>query len=205
MVKIKALVFDFGSVLYKNDWGKLVLEFKERFGVDIGLADGKNQALIDLYNKANVSDVDFSEFLKVAGVKDVHEGLREYKKLYNKHKVVNNELLELIKKLKENYRIFGYTDIQEVHFDANKESGFYDLFEEVFSSFKFKALKAHDGSFEKLSKELERYNLKPEECLFIDDWLPNIENAKKTGFSVIHYIDFPKIDGLKKEILGKLK
>jgi FMN phosphatase YigB (HAD superfamily) len=197
---IKALIFDFGSVLYKNDWGKLVPEFKEKFGVDIGLADGKNQALIDLYNKANVSDIDFSEFLKVAGVKDVHEGLREYKKLYNKHKIVNNELLELITKLRENYLIFGYTDIQEVHFDANKESGFYDLFEEVFSSFKFKSLKARDGSFEKLSKELVRYNLRPEECLFIDDWLPNIENARKTGFNAIQYTDFPKILGLKKSI-----
>jgi FMN phosphatase YigB (HAD superfamily) len=197
---IRAIILDFGSVLYTTDWNSLVPEFKELFGADIGLESTGNERLIELYNKSNVADIDFTEYLKEAGVKDIKEALIEYKKMYTKHKVLNKGLLNLLQSLKEKYRLFGYTDIQGVHFNANQESGFHKPFEEVFSSFKFKSLKYEESSFDKLTEELKRYNLTPEDCLFIDDQEKNIANAKKKDFKTVWYKDFPKIEKLVKEL-----
>ena len=44
---------------------------------------------------------------------------------------------------------------------------------------------------------LERFNLKAQECLFIDDTLPNILQAQKMGFETIHFKDAPS---LRKEL-----
>ncbi len=197
---IKAIIFDFGSVLYKTDWKKLVPEFKVLFGADIGLESTANEKLVELYNRSNVADIDFREYLLESGVKDVENALMEYKKLYVKHKILNKELLDYLPKLKKSFRLFGYTDIQGVHYNANQESGFHDIFEDVFSSFKFKSLKSDESSFDKLIIELKKYNLLPEDCLFIDDWPKNIENAKKKGFKTIQYLEFPKAEKLIKGI-----
>lgn len=66
---------------------------------------------------------------------------------------------------------------------------------------RFEFLKWFDGFIisgeEKIAKPdpeiylrlLNRYQLKPSECLFIDDRLENIETALKLNFSTIHYQD----------------
>jgi len=66
-------------------------------------------------------------------------------------------------------------------------------------------LKSQDGAFDKLKKELLKYSLLPKECVFIDDHLPNIEQAKKAGFHTIHYEEFPKIENFEKDLMKILE
>ena len=49
---------------------------------------------------------------------------------------------------------------------------------------------------------LERYGLKPEECVFIDDNLPNVEAARNLGINAIH---FKKYSQAKDELENLLK
>jgi putative hydrolase of the HAD superfamily len=35
---------------------------------------------------------------------------------------------------------------------------------------------------------LEKYQLKPEECIFIDDTLANIKSAEELGIKGVHYL-----------------
>ena len=49
---------------------------------------------------------------------------------------------------------------------------------------------------------LERYGLKPEECVFIDDNLPNVEAARNLGINAIH---FEKYSQAKDELENLLK
>lgn len=49
---------------------------------------------------------------------------------------------------------------------------------------------------------IDRYQLKPEDCVFVDDRLENIEAAKQLGFSVVHCSDVTK---LSEEFYEKIK
>jgi len=194
---------DFGSVIYKTDWEKADKYFKKLNGFSIRINENKDEELIKIYRDADVGKQEFSKFfyrLK-PDIKDIDKIIKDYRYAYGSSKKLNRGILKIVRFLKnKGYLILGFTDINEVHYEANKEDGLYEGFEEVFASFKFGILKCDERAFQMLEKELKRYNLKPEECLFIEDWLPNIENAKKAGFKTIHYEDFPKVEKLKKEI-----
>lgn len=199
---IKAIIFDFGSVIYKTDWKSFSKEFFDNFGFEIAIAETKDQELIRIYKDSDIGKEDYKKFfLRLnPNIKDLDEVLDFYKKGYGKHKKVNEELVSLIKELKKKYLLIGFTDIKKEHYAANVESGIYRGFERIFTSFEFGVLKSDEKAFELLKKELEKLELEPKECIFIDDHLPNIENAKNFGFETIHYTEFPEINKLKKEL-----
>jgi putative hydrolase of the HAD superfamily len=59
-----------------------------------------------------------------------------------------------------------------------------ELFEILFLSYKMKCGKPGDKIFNDMAKKAK---IKPEESLFIDDSLANIEAANKLGYNTIHY------------------
>lgn len=198
MKMIKALIFDFGSVVYKTEWKKLNQFFVEKHGFSILLEEKTDEKLkeelIKIYMDSEVGREDFKKFfLKIKPeLNNIDEVIRDYKKTYAKYKIVNKEILEVIEQLKKKgKRIFGFTDAKKEHYEANKEEGFYDLFEEVFASFDFGCIKSEEKAFEILTEKLKKKSLKPEDCLFIDNKLENIKRAKEKGFQTFHYDSFP--------------
>lgn len=202
---IKAIILDFGSVIYKTDWESLTKEFKEKFHKSIHLLEHDDEELLRIYRDSDVGKEDFKKFFHRLGFSDVDAALHEYKKLYFKHKILNKELIHIIKKLKKKYLLFGFTDVKKAHYESNLEGGLYNDFEKIFTSFEFGMLKANCTAFDIVIKELIKYLLKPEECLFIDDHLPNIENARQRGFKTIHYTDFPNVRNFITELKSTLQ
>ena len=200
---IKAIILDFGSVIYKTKWGKVNEFFSQKNGFNILVGKAEDAELIRIYSESDVGKEDFKKFfLRLKpDLQDVDAAVKDYKEGYSKFKVMNQELLDIIKELKEKgIKLFGFTDIKKEHYDSNMEAGIYDGFEEIFASFKFGCLKSDPKAFELLTERLKEYNLKPEECLFIDDHLENIERAKEKGYKIIHYQNFPKVEEIKKEL-----
>jgi len=200
---IKAIILDFGSVIYKTKWGKMNEYFSEKNGFSILIGNSEDPELIRIYSESDVGKEDFKKFfLRLKpDLQDVESAVKDYKKGYSKFKVLNQELLDIIKELKEKgIRLFGFSDIKKEHYDANQESGIYDGFEYIFASFKFGCLKSDPKAFELLTERLKEYELNPEECLFIDDHLENIERAREKGYKVIYYENFPEVDKLKQEL-----
>lgn len=60
----------------------------------------------------------------------------------------------------------------------------FSLFDGQVISYEVKQVKPGRGIYETL---FQRYGLKPEECLFVDDTLPNVEAAKALGMESYHY------------------
>ncbi len=205
---IKALIFDFGGVIYKTKWKELNDFFLKKNGFSIALQEGDKE-LIKIYNNSDIGKEDFRNFFfKIKpDISDIDRILKDYKKGYARFKILNHELLKIIENLKKKgFMLFGFTDIKKEHYEANLEAGIYDSFIEIFASYKFGCLKSEKEAFEKLITELKRYNLAPQECVFIDDHIPNIRNADSFGFKTIHYAEFPSVELLKKklnEILSK--
>ncbi len=90
----------------------------------------------------------------------------------------------LLKALKEKYRLFGLTNCSAETFPriADKLSFLRDL-EGIVVSGEEKMIKPDKNLYKVL---LNRYNIKAEESLFIDDNYDNIVAAKELGFFTIH-------------------
>jgi putative hydrolase of the HAD superfamily len=200
---IKAIIVDFGNVIYKTKWGNLNKFFFDKNGFNILVGNSKDEELIRIYNDSDVGKEDFKKFFFRINpnISNINRIVKDYKEGYTKFKVVNTELVNLLKDLKnKGIRLFGFTDIKKEHYDSNVESGMYDDFEKVFTSFEFGCLKSDKKAFDMLTNELKNLHLNPSECLFIDDNLENIGRAKEKNFQTIHYPDFPDINNLKEEL-----
>jgi FMN phosphatase YigB (HAD superfamily) len=201
-IMIRAIIFDFGSVIYKTNWKELNRFFFERNGFNILVSEMDDEELVRIYKESDLGKEDFEKFfIRIKGDVDVKKAVDDYKEGYSKFKILNYGLLDLISRLrKKDIMLFGFTDIKKEHYEANLESGLYEGFIEIFASYKFGNIKSEKEAFEKLGVELKKYGLSPPECIFIDDHLPNIENAKKFGFNVIHYGDFPSVKKIRGEL-----
>ena len=98
---------------------------------------------------------------------------------YDNYAFVDNRVLEMIKKLKNEYKIYLLSNINQNTYNSVKKSGLFDLVDGYVLSFQERMIKPYEGVFKRL---IEKYNLVPEETLFIDDNLKNIETGKNLGF-----------------------
>ena len=98
---------------------------------------------------------------------------------YDNYAFVDKRVLEMIKKLKNEYKIYLLSNINQNTYNSVKKSGLFDLVDGYILSFQEHMIKPYEGVFKRL---IEKYNLVPEETLFIDDNLKNIETGKKLGF-----------------------
>lgn len=92
--------------------------------------------------------------------------------------------VKLLKELKaKGYNLYYLSNFQELAYDyIIKEYEFFGLFDGGVASFAEKLMKPDKDIYEKL---MERYDLKPEECLFMDDTALNIDGAEKVGIKGI--------------------
>jgi putative hydrolase of the HAD superfamily len=103
------------------------------------------------------------------------------------------ETLEFIKKLKSNgYNIYLLTDINEDTIQYLKEEieDFEVLFDGIVYSCRVGMVKKEGKVFSYL---LDKFNLNPNETLFLDDSIKNLEEAEKFNIKTYRFLD-PKID-----------
>ena len=199
---IKAIIFDLGGVVYKTNWDGLNKDFRDKFGFDIRPFKSK-----DLVNDKNLIGIFKDSIIGKTCVRDavIYLGyenkadkiIKYYKKFYFKNKILNTKMIKIIKKLKKKYPIFVISDINKEHYESDKERDFFDLFERVFPSYELGRRKEDISIFRDTIKEI---GFKPEEILFIDNHLPNIENAKEVGMNTILYDSFPETAKFKEEL-----
>lgn len=97
---------------------------------------------------------------------------------YNDYSEVNNDALDLIKKLKCNYKIYLLSNINPYTHEKVKESNLFELVDGYILSYEVHKIKPYEGIYYELKN---KYNLNFEECLFIDDNINNIKTATKLG------------------------
>ncbi len=104
-----------------------------------------------------------------------------------------DENIELLKNLKSEYRTFLLSNTNAIHVERygkilkekfGLDNGLSTLFENVYYSHKV-GMKKPDINIYKLL--IDENGLKPEETLFIDDSIQNLESAKKLGINVFHF------------------
>jgi len=186
-MKIKNIVFDFGGVLV--DWNPKYLFkdlFEEKSKMDYFLTNVCN----DEWNTEQDRGRSFSE-----GVNLLQKKYPEYSYYIQVYfdrweKMMRSEISENVDalyQLSDLYPLYGLTNWSaETLSLAYERFLFFEKFIGVVVSGEEKLIKPDPQFFQIL---LDRYNLRAEESVFIDDNLANIKAADKMGFHTIHIHD----------------
>lgn len=185
MNEIKAIVFDLGKVVFDlsfdrvyqywaNSSGKQFEEIKKRFIFD------------DIFNKFETNDISSNQFREAIsqrlGLKLSDEEFdKGWCDLYlDKYTEIDNLLIHL----KTKYKIVALTNTNVIHNSVwrIKYADTLKYFQKIFSSYELGTRKPESKIFEIV---IEYLNLKPEQTLFLDDNIDNINGAKSMGIATI--------------------
>ena len=186
---IKNIIFDFGGVVM--DWNPRYF-FKDYFNDDERMEYFLKHIAEDEWNAEQDRGRSLQEGTEIQVAK-FPEWEKEIRAYYDNWTTMLKsdipENVEVLRKLEHSkYELFGLTNWSAETFPYALEN--YDFF----NAFKGKIVVS---GTEKLIKPdpkiwhvlLERYNLKAEESVFIDDNPKNIEVAKSLGFATVHIIE----------------
>tara|TARA_B100001094_G_scaffold54357_1_gene49881 strand:- start:17365 stop:17976 length:612 start_codon:yes stop_codon:yes gene_type:complete len=198
-MKIKTIIFDLGGVLI--DWNPEYVYLKEFNGDRIKMKWFFDNICTPSWNEQQ----DKGKLMKKATQERV-KLFPEYKRLiemfYGRwEEMLKKEISGTVKILEDlkrnNYRLIALTNWSAETFPiAKKKYKFLKLFEGIVVSGKIKMLKPFKEIYD---FTLEKYNLDPKECVFIDDRLDNIQGAVRCGINGIHFESPEKlINELKK-------
>ncbi|TRX62664.1 HAD family phosphatase [Fulvivirga sp. M361] len=184
-MKIDNIIFDFGGVLV--DWNPRYL-FDSLFEDKEALEYFLSEVCTHDWNIQQDAGRSLAEGTRL--LQEIHpEHATMIQRFYDDWEVMlKDEIVEntkLIPVLKRSYRLFGLTNWSAETFPiALKRFPFFSELEGIVVSGEEKMIKPNKEIYLLL---LDRYKLKAENSIFIDDNLENILAAQKIGFHTVHF------------------
>ena len=207
MSKIKNLLFDLGGVLLNIDYNKTADAFKllgvKQFDKLYSQADAND--LFESLETGKISEEDFYIIMKQHCSLNTTE--EQIKMAWNEMLLnFRLESLNHLIKLKEKYNIFLLSNTNSIHLREftkifQKETGksnLDDFFLKTYYSHVIKERKPYVVTYKNV---LNDAGIKPEETLFIDDSIKNIEGAALAGLKVYHLLATEKIEEINYNLL----
>lgn len=184
---INTLIFDWGGVF---TIGKQTMHIAKLIEKKNNLPKNSVYPEIDkLMVLLNLNSMSLEEFTKETNDKfKLKIPVKEMENIFEKAIIPNNELINLLKKLKKDFRIilFSNNNKPTAKILREKHRSFLDLFEKVYFSSEFNTAKPKTEFFELMIKDA---NLNPKKCIFIDDKEKNIKAAKEVGIRGIVFLN----------------
>ena len=189
---IKAIIFDYGNVIHKWDNDIFLKEFVRLSGKDYDY-------IVDIMFKHGLHDkLETGEISEITFFKKIKDGLNLKISQNEFFKLFNNKLFQeirttinLIKELKKNYKVALLSNINKIDFDYTiKKSEVFPLFDAITLSFEIGHKKPEKEIY---LDALKKLNLKPDECVFIDDIKEYSDAASKLGIHGIHYTSYENL------------
>ncbi len=199
MNKIKHIIFDFGGVLI--DWNPVYL-YNKLFEDETDMSFFLNNICTPQWNIQQDAGRPLATATEILQ-KEHPEHSEMIGHYYGRWDEMLGGVIEdserVLRKLKPNYSIYGLTNWSaETITVAYGKYDFFQLLDGIVVSGDEKLIKPDPKLYQVL---LDRYNLKANESLFIDDNIHNIETALDMGFHTIHFTE--NMD-LEKEVKYKL-
>lgn len=191
MGMIKNIVFDVGMVLIDFHWDTSMRE--------LGIPDeaiehlGRNMFNHKLWKEMDRNVIPEAEL--IAAFKRMSPGYEDYIDLFLEHKAIAvddfPQSAEWLKELKDKgYMVYLLSNYPESFFlEHLKRFSFLPYTDGMVVSYECRCMKPEPRIYEILC---ERYNIKPEESVFLDDRIENVEAAQTLGFQGIHVTDVRK-------------
>lgn len=205
---IKNIIFDLGGVLLDIDYNLT----RDAFGA-IGV-----ERFDEMYSQFSANKLFENLETGHITVPDFYRHIQSHYPMLTNDEIKNAwnamlishrlEALPLLSLLKQHYRVFLFSNTNEIHLAAVRDMYKEESGREDFDSYFEKAWYSHEIGYRKPYAEafefvLKDAGLQPEETLFIDDSYPNIEGAKKAGIKTYLFPLQERINNMFEE--GKLK
>jgi len=199
--KIKLIIFDAYGVFLFGGYKQTAELLAKKFGM----------------NDQNIYDVMYKKYFNQAALKKITQdeawekaiqelnlpiSIAEIKKIHYSFIRLNQPIVNLAKKLSKEYQILLLSKNTGPQFkDA------MDLIPEIKQVFRENIINTWDYNLPKASQEtiemvLNKYQVKPEATVYIDDQMENLVEAKKMGVYTIFYVDFDQVAGELNKILN---
>jgi len=191
MKNYKAIIFDLGGVILNIDY-KLTIEAFKKLGIKDATSFYGKKVQHPIFDKIEVGEVSPKVFLEFLQKESRKASLREVKNAWNAMLLdLPQKRLEVIKKLKNNHKIFLLSNTNEIHINALKRIldnakwvNFTSLFDKIYLSHEIGYRKPNKVAFQIILKE---NGLQTREVYFIDDSPQHIKAAKNLGINC-HYL-----------------
>ena len=184
---IKNIFFDLGGVLVNLDREKCLNEF-QKIGVRKVEEQIENSFTRGLFRQLEVGTITPEEFrneIRQMTDKQVTDSEIDY--AWNSFLLyIPCSKLELLLRLRKNYRVFMLSNTNKIHFDYMVSNHFKakpgfsidDYFEKCYLSYELHLSKPDKAIFEAIIKDSGAL---PQESLFLDDNRQNVEAARELG------------------------
>lgn len=194
MQPIQNIIFDLGGIFLNLDYQRTeqafrnlgIHQFPEMF------TQHQANSLFEKLETGKINPEQFYEaFRRETGRSLSNEAIRE---AWNAMLLdFPAERLDWLQETGRKYRIFLFSNTNQIHQDAfreklageNKVSDFDAYFSKAWYSHELGMRKPYVAAFQKI---LDEQKLRAEETLFIDDTLKNIEGARQAGLQTIHLL-----------------
>ena len=185
---IKAIIFDYGNVLL--EWNPRYV-YQRYFPNDpVGMEDFLKEIDFMEWNAQQDKGRTFVE--GVAALSKQFPQHADLIQAYHDHWVDSIgeaywETVDIMHQLKDKgYPIYGLSNWSAETFPyAREKYNFFNLFDDMVISGAVGFVKPEPEIFQILLEKIDR---PAEECLFIDDSFPNIQQANTMGFQTIHFV-----------------
>lgn len=180
---IKNIIFDIGNVILNFNLSNVLPAFtdnkeEQKFILDnvINSPEWLGYALIDT---GYIKKEDAIEIVKDRTNHINDKLIDDFWNNYNEYALVDMNVIKLIKDLRNNnYNIYLLSNINPYTYNFVKTSGLFDIVDGYVLSYLEHQIKPYESIYNTL---INRYNLIPEECLFVDDKEDNIITANRLG------------------------
>ena len=187
IVRIGLVLFDFGGVIAEEGFREGLQSIAQHNGLDSGtfVKEAYELTFNGGFVIGEIDEHTFWETLRGrTGIKGSDQELR--KEILPRF-VMRPWILELVQRLKKASVSTAILSDQTKWLDElDSQYDFFRLFDKVFNSYHLGKCKKDPSLFEAV---LEKMNFRPEQSLFVDDSLDNIERAPNRGLHTIHYQD----------------
>ena len=194
---IRNIVFDIMGVLVTGNYHDAIAE-------KLHLTPKEVISLLRIMSSDLWHRCDLGEFYGINEVIDrfettprVREALLGSYAVFNRE---NGQMSGLMKELGKDCKVYLLSNLSHKMKDDMSSYSFFDNCEGHIFSYEEKLCKPDPEIFSRL---IQRYGLKPEETIFIDDSPANIRTARKLGFLAIRHICFPLTARRVRKIVGK--
>lgn len=190
---IKAVIFDLGGVILTHTREVTLNILVPIFKADREEIESFYKTVEDDWVTGKIKDRDVIAKFKArfSAKKSVDEILKQWEKLYEESTEINQDVLQIVDNLKnQHYRVYLLTDTTDIHHKFNLKRDLFEHFDRVFASFIEGKRKTARDFYEHF---LEKTDLKPNECIFIDDRESNLKIADSVGIYTILFKDYKSL------------
>lgn len=179
---MKNIIFDFGNVLITFDQEKIISQFtseeKEKEFIRKEIINSPEWVGYGLIDSGYITEDDAINLINDRSNNKYKDLVYQFLKNYNKYMYIQQEIIDKIKDLKnKGYKIYMLSNTNHYMYEKYIKDIEY-LFDGIVLSYKIHAVKPNNYIYEYIIK---KYNLTPEETLFIDDNEKNIFKANEFG------------------------